>query len=102
MLDRARKAYAGIPLRPMEWLFVSTLAEDRGRVVPYERLITAMYGGEYRTGRINLRVVANHVRRKLDGIAKIETHPTVGYRLVSVAMQPCGRCQGSGFVEVGA
>ncbi len=70
-------------LTRIEWLLLSELAQNAGRLMPYEELLTRVWGPEYRDDIQTLRTWVSRLRTKLDnesgGAQLIRTIPKVGY-----------------------
>ena len=70
-------------LTRIEWLLLGELARNVGRLMPYEELLTRVWGPEYRDDIQTLRTWISRLRSKLDsGTARtqlIRTIPKVGY-----------------------
>jgi two-component system KDP operon response regulator KdpE len=65
-----------------EWLLLSQLANNAGRLMLYEELLTRVWGPEYRDDIQILRTWLSRLRRKLQSDPKsplIRTVPKVGY-----------------------
>ena len=81
---RAQKSGADIHLTPKEFDLLGYLMEHPGRPVPYQRLLTALWGPEYGNEREYLRVLINQLRKKMeDDPARptyILTESHIGYR----------------------
>ena len=88
VLDRVRhrvqKCGVEIHLTPKEFDLLGYLMEHAGRPVPYQRLLTTLWGPEYGDEREYLRVLINQVRKKMeDDPARptyILTESHIGYR----------------------
>lgn len=72
-------------LTRIEWLLLSKLAQNAGRLMTYEELLTTIWGPEYRDDIQILRTWISRLRTKLgkDGSADkiISTIPKVGYMM---------------------
>lgn len=81
----ARAGGAVVHLTPTEWRLIATLARHRGKVVPHETLLRAVWGPGYGRESNYLRVYANQIRRKLEPDPAqpryLLTEPGVGYLL---------------------
>lgn len=70
-------------LTRIEWLLLSELAQNVGRLMPYEELLTRVWGPEYRNDVQLLRTWVSRLRNKLeeypDRPSIISTIPKVGY-----------------------
>lgn len=70
-------------LTRIEWLLLSELATNVGRLMPYEELLTRVWGPEYRNDVQLLRTWISRLRTKLeknsDNDRLISTIPKVGY-----------------------
>ena len=70
-------------LTRIEWLLLSELAINIGRLMPYEELLTRVWGPEYRNDVQLLRTWVSRLRKKLEentsGPSLISTIPKVGY-----------------------
>jgi two-component system, OmpR family, KDP operon response regulator KdpE len=87
-----RRAGELVPLSRTEWLLLSLLAANAGKVVLHTELLTKVWGPEYRDDLQYLRVWVSRLRRKL-GIEAGESGPIrtfqgIGYLLDAV---PAGR-----------
>lgn len=71
-------------LTRIEWLLLSELAGNAGRLMTYEELLTRVWGPEYRSDVQLLRTWISRLRRKLGDGALIRTIPKSGY----IADQP--------------
>jgi two-component system, OmpR family, KDP operon response regulator KdpE len=88
MLDpsryRVEKLGQEIHLTPKEFEMLRYLMQHAGRPVPHHRLLTTIWGPEYGNEREYLRVLINHLRKKIeDDPARpsyILTESYVGYR----------------------
>ncbi len=71
-----------IRLTRIEWLLLSELAKNAGRLMLYEELLARVWGPEYRDDVQILRTWVSRLRNKLersDGQALIRTVPKTGY-----------------------
>jgi two-component system, OmpR family, KDP operon response regulator KdpE len=72
-----------INLTRIEWLLISELAQNIGRLMPYEELLTRVWGPEYRSDVQLLRTWVSRLRNKLEenpgSPSIISTIPKVGY-----------------------
>jgi len=70
-------------LTRIEWLLLSELITNLGRLMPYEELLTRVWGPEYRNDVQLLRTWISRLRNKLekntDNPCLISTIPKVGY-----------------------
>ncbi len=70
-------------LTRIEWLLLSELAHNAGRLMLYEELLTRVWGPEYRDDIQTLRTWISRLRSKLEGdsnrVKLIRTMPKVGY-----------------------
>jgi len=70
-------------LTRIEWLLLSQLANNAGRLMLYEELLTQIWGPEYRDDVHILRTWISRLRNKLEGDPKnpriIRTIPKTGY-----------------------
>jgi len=70
-------------LTRIEWLLLSELARNMGRLITYEELLTRLWGPEYRDDVQTLRTWISRLRHKLEmqpGSARlIRTVPKTGY-----------------------
>ncbi len=70
-------------LTRIEWLLLSELAKNAGRVMLYEELLSRVWGPEYRNDVQLLRTWVSRLRSKLEDTADdpklILTMPRVGY-----------------------
>jgi two-component system KDP operon response regulator KdpE len=75
-------------LTRIEWLLLSELAQNAGRVMLYEELLSRVWGPEYRNDVQLLRTWISRIRSKLEEKADepklIVTMPRVGYILKQV------------------
>jgi two-component system KDP operon response regulator KdpE len=75
-------------LTRIEWLLLSELAQNAGRVMLYEELLSRVWGPEYRNDVQLLRTWVSRIRSKLeekpDDPKLIVTMPRVGYILKQV------------------
>lgn len=91
VIDLARRAVwvrgRPVALSPMEWRVLATLAEDAGRVLPHDALLTRALGLSWRGDVPWLRVLLSRLRRKLgsaEGVPPVvSTHWGIGYVLVA-------------------
>ena len=86
VIDRERFLVTvhGRPIRLtfLEFNALWAIAEQQGRVVPYDRLAEALWGGPAPDARRRLAVIVSRVRAKLGDQANvIDTVTRVGYRL---------------------
>lgn len=86
VIDRERFLVTvhGCPVRLtfLEFNALWAIAEQDGRVVPYERLAEALWGGATPDARGRLAVIVSRIRAKLGDQAEvIDTVTRVGYRL---------------------
>ena len=67
----------------IEWLLLSELAQNAGRLMLYEELLTRVWGPEYRDDVQLLRTWMSRIRYKIEkdphSPTKIRTMPKVGY-----------------------
>ena len=75
-----------VPLTRTEWALLQFLAENPGKVMLSEQILSHVWGPEYIDDRQYLRVWVSRVRKKL-APELIETFPGIGYRFV-VDAQP--------------
>jgi two-component system KDP operon response regulator KdpE len=72
-----------IQLTRIEWLLLSELAQNAGRLMLYEELLTRVWGPEYRDDVQLLRTWMSRIRYKVEkdphNPTKIRTMPKVGY-----------------------
>ncbi len=72
-------------LTRIEWLLLSKLAQNAGRLMTYEELLTTVWGPEYRDDVQILRTWVSRLRAKLesgpDAPRIISTIPKVGYMI---------------------
>lgn len=70
-------------LTRIEWLLLGQLANNAGRLMPYEELLTQIWGPEYRDDVQILRTWVSRLRNKLESDPKnpelIRTIPKAGY-----------------------
>ena len=83
---KARKVKLGNEekyLTRIEWLLLSELAQNMGRLMPYEQLLSLVWGPEYRDDVQLLRTWISRLRAKLDRDTNspelISTVPKAGY-----------------------
>jgi two-component system KDP operon response regulator KdpE len=71
------------PLTRIEWLLLSELARNMGRLITYEELLTRLWGPEYRDDVQTLRTWISRLRHKLEAqpgsAGLIRTVPKTGY-----------------------
>jgi two-component system, OmpR family, KDP operon response regulator KdpE len=74
-----------IPLTRIEWLLLSELARNAGKLVLYEQLLTKIWGPAYRDDVQILRTWVSRLRHKIEpepgGPAIIRTIPKTGYMI---------------------
>jgi len=74
-----------VKLARIEWLLLSELAQNAGRLMSYEELLTRVWGSEYRDDIHTLRSWISRLRGKLgkniNGNDLISTMPKVGYMI---------------------
>ena len=84
-----------VHLSRTEWLLLSHLAENAGRVVLHGELLTKVWGPEYREDVGYLRVWVSRVRRKLGTppgeAGRIRTFQGIGYLLDAPGRDPPDR-----------
>jgi DNA-binding response OmpR family regulator len=72
-----------VPVTRIEWLLLSELARNAGRLMLYEELLTRVWGSEYRDDVQLLRTWMSRIRYKIEkdphNPTKIRTMPKVGY-----------------------
>ncbi|MDZ4230978.1 MAG: response regulator transcription factor, partial [Dehalococcoidales bacterium] len=72
-----------IPLTRIEWLLLSELARNAGKLMMYEELLIKIWGPEYRDDVQILRTWISRIRRKIEPDpaqpAVIRTIPKTGY-----------------------
>jgi two-component system KDP operon response regulator KdpE len=96
-LERRRVTRAGqvVGLSRTEWLLLSHLATNAGKVVLHTELLTKVWGPEYRDDLQYLRVWVSRVRRKLGArpgeSGRIRTFQGIGYLLDVEDGPPSGR-----------
>jgi len=70
-------------LTRIEWLLLSDLARNMGRLITYDELLTRVWGPEYRDDVQTLRTWISRLRYKIeknpDGLKLIRTMPKIGY-----------------------
>jgi DNA-binding response OmpR family regulator len=70
-------------LTRIEWLLLTELARNAGRLITYEELLTRVWGPEYRDDVQTLRTWISRLRSKLEGESNdlkfIRTMPKTGY-----------------------
>jgi two-component system KDP operon response regulator KdpE len=83
-----------VQLSRTEWLLLSHLAENAGKVVLHTELLTKVWGPEYRDDLQYLRVWISRVRRKLGArpgeSGRIKTFQGIGYLLDVEDVPPSG------------
>jgi len=90
-LGRRQVTWAGEPvsLTPTELRLLEVLLANRGKLVTREQLLEQVFKSDHATDRSRLRVVVQHLRRKLhDDAARprlIFTEPGLGYRWIAAA-----------------
>lgn len=71
------------PLTRIEWLLLSELARNAGRLMLHEELLSRVWGPEYRSDVHLLRTCISRLRAKLgedkDNLSLIRTAPKTGY-----------------------
>jgi two-component system KDP operon response regulator KdpE len=74
-----------IQLTRIEWLLLSELARNAGKLMLYGELLTRIWGPEYRDDVQILRTWVSRLRRKIeqepDQLAIIRTVPKTGYMI---------------------
>lgn len=79
-------------LTRIEWLLLSELAHNAGRLMPYEELLTKVWGPEYRDDVQLLRTWVSRLRSKLQGddagARLIRTMPKAGYIIDQPPAEP--------------
>lgn len=74
-----------IPLSRTEFSLIELFSRNLGKLLSHERILQEIWGAEADSRREYLRVYVSSLRRKLtlpdSNIPKIETRPSVGYRL---------------------
>ena len=71
-----------LKLTPTEFALLKVLAQNTGRIVTQKQIIREVWGSEQAGQSENLRVVVNHLRKKLgDTGPAIVNEPGIGYRL---------------------
>jgi DNA-binding response OmpR family regulator len=73
-----------IPLTRIEWLLLSELARNAGKLIMYEELLVKIWGPEYRNDIQILRTWISRLRRKIehdDRPVIIRTVPKTGYMI---------------------
>ena len=78
---RVRKGGREIPLKPMEFDLLVTLAKNRNRAVSREDLIGLVWGADYLGETRTVDVHIGQLRKKLGLHEAIKTVPKLGYRL---------------------
>lgn len=72
-----------VKLTPTEFALLKVLVQNAGRIVTQKQIIREVWGSDLTSQSENLRVVINHLRKKLGGNAPaIMNEPGIGYRLV--------------------
>src|SRR5262249_57459371 len=76
-----------IPLTPIEYRLLTTLARHAGKVLTRNQLLKEVWGRAYTDQAHYLHVYMAHLRRKIEANPAqpryIQTEPGVGYRLVA-------------------
>ena len=75
---------AELRLTPTEWAILDILVRHRGALVTQRRLLTAVWGPNFRTQTNYLRVYLAQLRQKLEAAGErrlIQTRRGVGYEL---------------------
>ena len=74
-----------VPLTRIEWLLLSDLARNAGRLMLYEKLLTKVWGPEYRDDLQILRTWISRIRNKIERDPNspiiIRTVPKTGYMI---------------------
>ncbi len=81
-----------VAFSPTEYRLLCELANNAGRVMLHEELLTRVWGAEYRDELEYLRAYVRHLRRKIEKEASrpeyILSRPGIGYMLVSELVTP--------------
>ena len=81
----ATLAGEALKLTPTEFALLKVLVQNAGRIVTQKQIIRDVWGNEHAGQSENLRVVINHLRKKLgDTGPGIVNEPGIGYRLTDV------------------
>ena len=92
------------PLEPKSFRLLEFLIKNRGRVVPKEEILAAVWPDTFVTDNALTRAVGQ-IRKALDDDAKepryIETVPTIGYRFIGGAPQVPGKRRRGLYVAAG-
>jgi two-component system KDP operon response regulator KdpE len=80
-----------VPLTRTEWSLLQFLAENPGKVMLSQQILSHVWGPEYIDDRQYLRVWVSRIRKKL-APELIETFPGIGYRFIETTKpQPAAR-----------
>ena len=83
--EKSAVTTGAVHLTPTEWRLLAELARHRGRVVPHEQLLRAVWVPQYGRESNYLRVYCGQLRRKLEPEPSlprwIVTEPGIGYVL---------------------
>lgn len=80
----ATLAGEALKLTPTEFAVTKVLVQNAGRIVTQKQIIRDVWGNEQASQSENLRVVINHLRKKLgDSGPVVVNEPGIGYRLVA-------------------
>jgi two-component system KDP operon response regulator KdpE len=73
-----------LKLTPTEFALLKVLVQNSGRIVTQKQIVREVWGNEQVSQSENLRVVINHLRKKLGETGpQIVNEPSIGYRLVA-------------------
>ena len=70
-----------VKLTPTEYKLLYQLVRNAGRVMPFETLLSKLWGDEYRGDMDYLKTYISRLRKKLGTPAMIETVRHVGYTI---------------------
>jgi len=84
---KVHRSGAEVRLTPTEWAILEILIRQRGALVPHRRLLTEVWGPQYRAQTNYLRVYLGQLRQKLEPDPSrpryLITEPGMGYRFDS-------------------
>jgi two-component system KDP operon response regulator KdpE len=84
---RVRRGESEVRLTPTEWHIVEVLVRNAGKLVSQRQLLQEVWGPEYGTETLYLRVHMAHIRRKLEPTPSAPqyfiTEPGMGYRFTT-------------------
>lgn len=88
---QVRLAGEPLPLTPIEYRLLYTLARAAGRTMPHQALVERVWGPDFPATTANLKVLVSRLRAKLErpgGPRYIETERGLGYRFVRLQPPP--------------